>query len=352
MNKLTKTISLILAAAMLAALVSCEKTPTPEPEKELISYTVTPAAGEIVEYHTDDYLSFVSDAKNDVTEADRDFNISFYADGKKELSIPKPVTFGWEGGTEAEEYLFEIATDSKFSDEVTYTVTGESFELYDLLADTAYYWRVSPVGEKPEDYAHYAFITAEGPRMLFVEGVSNVRDLGGYETSYGVKVKQGMLYRGGRFNETWANPYKQEITERGIDTLINVLGVKTEVDLRGDTSNGTENGQMNNGVIPEIEYLLYPCSWSKGAEGKRLYDANKTVIKRLFEEVLCNEDYYPLYFHCSIGTDRTGMVAYLGNGILGVDEKDLQIDYLLSNFGKINSSRSLKRSCKVSPLKP
>ena len=55
--------------------------------------------------------------------------------------------------------------------------------------------------------------------------------------------------------------------------------------------------------------------------------------------LLADENNYPIYFHCSIGTDRTGVIAWLVNGLCGVSEKDLWRDYLFSNFGVINGSR-------------
>ena len=44
--------------------------------------------------------------------------------------------------------------------------------------------------------------------------------------------------------------------------------------------------------------------------------------------------------HCSIGTDRTGMLAFLINALLGVSEEDLYKDYLYSNFANIGGNRN------------
>ena len=42
-----------------------------------------------------------------------------------------------------------------------------------------------------------------------------------------------------------------------------------------------------------------------------------------------------LLLHCSIGTDRTGVICFLINALLGVSEEDLYKDYLFSMFGMI-----------------
>ncbi len=48
-----------------------------------------------------------------------------------------------------------------------------------------------------------------------------------------------------------------------------------------------------------------------------------------------------MIYHCNIGTDRTGLFAFLINGLLGVREENLYRDYLFSNFGNIGVSRSM-----------
>ena len=58
-------------------------------------------------------------------------------------------------------------------------------------------------------------------------------------------------------------------------------------------------------------------------------------------ELLSNPENYPVIFHCNIGTDRTGMIAYLLNALLGVSEEDLIRDYLFSNFADIGGLRNM-----------
>ena len=46
----------------------------------------------------------------------------------------------------------------------------------------------------------------------------------------------------------------------------------------------------------------------------------------------CVKNNKPVYFHCSLGRDRTGTVAMLTLGILGVDEGDISQEYELTQF--------------------
>ena len=66
--------------------------------------------------------------------------------------------------------------------------------------------------------------------------------------------------------------------------------------------------------------------------------ALREEIRDIFK-VYADKDNYPVYLHCSIGTDRTGLVSYLMGALLGIHYDDLYKDYLFSNFGNIGSSR-------------
>ena len=56
-----------------------------------------------------------------------------------------------------------------------------------------------------------------------------------------------------------------------------------------------------------------------GEDGKRIMAENF----RLF----CRRENYPIYFHCIGGADRTGSLAYVLNGVLGVPRHDLETDW-------------------------
>ena len=71
-----------------------------------------------------------------------------------------------------------------------------------------------------------------------------------------------------------------------------------------------------------------------GERNSFLYD-NPARIKEFFE-LLSDRNNYPIDFHCAIGKDRTGCMAYLIEALCGMKEEYLYRDYLFSNFAKIS----------------
>ena len=55
----------------------------------------------------------------------------------------------------------------------------------------------------------------------------------------------------------------------------------------------------------------------------------RNAVKYAMEEIVAGNN---LYYHCRIGTDRTGTVSYVLEGLLGVPEEDRVQDYELSFF--------------------
>ena len=176
---------------------------------------------------------------------------------------------------------------------------------------------------------------AEAPRNMYVDGVTNVRDLGGWAVDGG-RVKQGLIYRCGRLNENDCETPVAKITEKGVYTMLNEMNIRSEIDLRKVSDN--EVGGLTTESILGAEVNYYQCPM--GYNGNMLIN-NEEMIKHIFSDILSKEENYPLIFHCSIGTDRTGLIAFLIGGLLGVDVNDLYRDYLFSNFGDIGGSRSI-----------
>ena len=148
-----------------------------------------------------------------------------YANGEN-LYAPTDVKITWEAVEGVQYYTFHISLNSDMSDATDYVTVKNCITIDNLFAAKKYYYRVIAVyADKVVKSQIFEFKTANLPRTIWVDGVSNTRDIGGYFTEDGKhQVKQGMVYRGA---------LADSITEVGKDTLINKLGVKTDLDLRG-----------------------------------------------------------------------------------------------------------------------
>lgn len=286
-------------------------------------FTVVSPVGETVDLHTKAQARFLNGNYK---------NLAHYASGKKEKSHPEAVEFKWtyqnaqDGVTQ---YTLCISESPDMQNVMSCTTSEQSILVYNLKIATAYYWTVtadgvtSPVAE---------FSTADAaPRNLYVDGITNVRDLGGWMTESGTRTRQGMLFRCGRLNESSAEEVNIEITEAGKRTMLEFLGVKTEIDIR--KADGETGGITASPLGDSVAYYNIPMDW----EGDT-FNGNREALLRVFS-ILADEENYPVIFHCNIGTDRTGVIAYLVGALLGVPEEDLYKDYLFSNFGKINGQR-------------
>lgn len=352
-RKLSITVGLVLLAVCLC---SCAK-------KASIDDVRTP-----VSCHTEAQATYLADNYR---------NFKLYANGTEEMSGPAPILVGVNGvvaayapipapeepdeDSEDEEddepakepvvihdfgaaFVFEdvyksevftklhevkVATDKDFADAKVVYAENDCAKIYNLLLGTTYYCEIND-GKNNSNV--FTFTTGEqAPRNLYVEGVTNIRDLGGWPTGDGGRVKQGMIIRSSKFNRDESDELM--ITEKGIRTMTEELKVRTEIDLR--TVDDNENGGITVSPLGEgVKYVSLPFK-----SGGNILLLNKDSLAELFA-VLGDEENYPIVFHCSIGTDRTGAVAFLINGLMGVEKDDLYRDFLFSNFGEIGSMRT------------
>ncbi len=245
------------------------------------------------------------------------------------LDVGAPVTLNYEikgcpQGYIVEKAEFLVSENADFDNAITLTAEGTAKEavFYNLKTGTQYAYRinihfangvVSTVGGQ--------FRTAIGPRMMKVDGVYNMRDIGGWVTADGQMVRQGLLYRGCELDGSVEDRYT--ITKAGIDTLINELGIKTDMDLRLDSENPL-NIDILGGNIKHVHYgaPLYTHIF-------RNTDGQQETIRLIFAD-LADKNNYPVYLHCTYGQDRTGTVCYLLSALLGVPQESLIKDYELS----------------------
>lgn len=67
-------------------------------------------------------------------------------------------------------------------------------------------------------------------------------------------------------------------------------------------------------------------------------------------KVFADEDNYPIIMHCTYGRDRTGTLAFLINGLLGVSKKDLYRDYEMTTMSRLSSLHPRRKIRKFNAL--
>lgn len=175
-------------------------------------------------------------------------------------------------------------------------------------------------------------------RVLSLEGGCNFRDMGGYTTVDGRRVKQGQLYRSG------VMAYFSEADKK----YLAQLGIRAICDLRRATERQDEPtawpaaDQVKMVVwddAPDIE-SQGQLAWQQAVSGEHarqiMTDLYRNMpvwlesrLRGVFQCIVSGD--VPIVFHCAAGKDRTGLTAALVLHAMGVDRKSILYDYQLTN---------------------
>lgn len=221
---------------------------------------------------------------------------------------------------EGAKFKVEYGTRADYSDAVTVNTTGKSIAVNNLLRNTKYYVRITATANGITRQAESSFKTADiGPRVMTVGGVTNVRDLGGYETSFGKTTLQGLAFRGAQLDIKGVS----RLTAQGAELLGTDIALGLEIDLR----TASETGGLTKSVVTSAKYLNSRI----GSYTAAFSSDQKELFRQIFASY-ADVNNYPIYVHCVYGADRTGTVCYILNALLGVDEKTLIQDYEFTTF--------------------
>lgn len=175
---------------------------------------------------------------------------------------------------------------------------------------------------------------------LPMTGGYNYRDLGGTKTTDGRYVKWGKIFR------------SDDLTKlTNIDlNYLSSIPITSIVDFRSEEEIEKAPDKLPSSVNKDKDYQ-YSISPGNLMVAKNLMDMPSEELNQAmmdmnvllvtdsvcidqykkFFTLLQNSDEVPLMYHCSAGKDRTGMATALILYSLGVDEKIILDDYLLSN---------------------
>ena len=298
---------------------------------------------------------------------------------KRYRSDPQPVRLAWTG-----KGPFKVVVTKRGEVEPWFSATTSSnrVDVWNLEIGRIYDWTVSAGGES----AKGTFATEDlAPRLIRVPGVPNLRDMGGRVIN-GRRVRQGLVYRssglnnnakgiyytydeivqleaegklagmghlGAKYSKTLkegkeldrnylrlkkpkpSEPGTARLTEEWREYMRSKLGIKTDIDLRSCHERfgmtGSPLGPGVKFVTMDDEYHGYAAVHKQGAEDTR------RVLR-----VFLDRANYPIDFHCIGCADRTGTVATILHGILGLDDDEIWKDYQVTAWqGGVNDAKHL-----------
>lgn len=170
-------------------------------------------------------------------------------------------------------------------------------------------------------------------RHVQLQGSSNLRDIGGYRTACGRRVRRGRVFRSGSL---WG------LTEADWGWM-DATGFAVLCDLRSDAERDLAPAAWAVSKPPRQVDAIYDArllfdrsnrELARGVGGLEasLYATFAQLLAPSFKglfQALANGD-APAIVHCTAGQDRTGLAVALLLGALGVETDAIHADYLLS----------------------
>ena len=216
--------------------------------------------------------------------------------------------------------------------------------IHNMIPGQTYYW------EKTDDSSVYGYVTATsngsstGTRWVDTDVVRNVRDLGGLPVTYTDSNNQtvtgtlayGRLFRG----EKMQNVSASEFTN---------LGITTEYNVGDEYSSDTHLSDYHLNTV-----IHYNFDYNSGDENNANSNYMKawTAVTNIMTDIANTNTTKNIFFHCRVGADRTGTVAYLLEGLLGVPDEQRYEEYGLTNVsGLYDRTRYYKEKSSSNNLK-
>lgn len=175
----------------------------------------------------------------------------------------------------------------------------------------------------------------------------NMRDLGGYATSDGRKVKTGKLYRAGEL--VALSP--EEVS------LLQQAGIQQVIDFR----TVGERAQSPNDALPQVTEKHLDIlggdvnpnqleQWFSDLSVEKVRQSmgdiyrqfvTSPVARAAYRQFLLDIQQGVSLFHCAAGKDRTGFAAAVVLKLLGVSEQEVLADYLATNASRVVANQRI-----------
>jgi hypothetical protein len=171
-------------------------------------------------------------------------------------------------------------------------------------------------------------LTSMFGRAYHFERCFNFRDVGGYATLDGRRVRTGRLFR---------SMTPQFMTEAGVSRVRDELAIRTIVDLRrGETAQGGpfEQPPFSRRVIScATAGQDMPPETPRDVLVSTIFEGSGRQAVEALEFIVAGSDQGAALVHCHTGKDRTGVFVAVLLSLLDVSEGDILHDFTLSAAG-------------------
>ena len=299
---------------------------------------------------------------------------------------PNFYSIRWIADLDAGAMVLHLEDNTGWSADTDIKAGSCYVDIKNMLPNAEYTYKVTSSTGKIMAEGNF-FTTGHVHQVFFKSNCRNARDLGGWVTADGTKrIKYRKVYRGGRMNDPWevllSKVGKKEVLDEGIGA---------ELELRGSDDYMTvpavdeldhchpcieEGGKVMLGVTKPsakncMKWLVFDESspWTAEQKAPFLQESgkpDKTKIDEWLKDHTPSDQEFAdfqtaykaktkecflfmlnsvkagkgMYFHCSLGRDRTGTMQILTMGILGVREGDIGKEYELTYFAPVGYSVS------------
>jgi protein-tyrosine phosphatase len=185
-------------------------------------------------------------------------------------------------------------------------------------------------------------MTTTGPRHIRLDGPANFRDLGGYPTVDGRRLRSGRVFRSDSLSHMSDDDVRHVAEELGVVTAVD-LRARHEVETFGHGPLGTRGVIVHHLPIVDETRREHAEGAADGAAQERI-DPATMGLDRIYAlmlgrfgdrfvavlRIVADPVNQPVVFHCAAGKDRTGLTAALLLGALGVDDDVIAADYAIT----------------------
>ena len=258
-----------------------------------------------------------------------------YATGG-DLSAPRGMKLKFEDVGAASKYYVQIAeSEAGLASATVRESTNNYYMFQNAKLATKYYYRAA-TSEADLASATVKNITSTdvAPRVVLVPDVLNFRDIGGWESSLvpGAKINQGMYFRCAQLNASGSSSTTSKLDSAGKGlAAIKELGIKVDIDMR-DSPSSSSPASTPEWPVSMVQAAVMsgsePVRWEGGTY--RNVEIAPTYVK-IFK-ALAECDTKPAMLHCTYGADRTGIVTFFLEALLGMSIEDMTRDYLWTQF--------------------